>query len=201
MSVLLGLVGGARGEIIGPYDIQAAPTAARLISGGSSGWLNVVNASVDYNAAFSGFSIIDDGMANEPNDTIVEMDFAAGAAVNIAGSDLVMFDGRFSENSYYFSVDYDGFATELSLPLTAFSDTGVNRTYYYNGAGPYDADVMAAEIDLSFFGVPLGGSVTSVRFRTTDNGQADPLGVGSLVPEPASATLLCLGALALIRRR
>src|SRR5438477_2025698 len=66
------------GETIGPWVIAAAPISARLIAGGTfpSGWLNVVNAPVSYNEAFSGFSIIDRGYANLSSNTIIEMTFA-----------------------------------------------------------------------------------------------------------------------------
>ncbi len=184
-------------ETIGPYTVYA-PVSASLVAGGggSWNWLNVVNSFVSINDAFSGYSIIDDGYANGPAGTSVEMTFGF-AVVNVAGDDLVMFDSVYSLNDYTFSVDYDGFVFQLPLPAGGFTAVGAN-SYYYGGGGPYGASVMAAPIDLSALGVPLGGTVTSVRFTAVSD-QVDPLGVGAIVPSPAG--LLVLGGLAARRRR
>lgn len=194
-------VGTVASEVIGPYAIQAAPVSAQLIQGGDFGWLNVTDEPIGYDEAFSGSSIISDGMANDWNegsDTIVEVTFAPGAVVNGPGPDLVMFDARFSQNSYMFMVDYDNFTYEVPLYASAFVDTGIDRMYYYLGSGPYSADVMAAEIDLASFGVPSEESILSARFRCLhppSYGEADPLGVGSLTPEPSSIVLLVFAGL------
>ena len=197
----LGVSSSPAFETIGPYNIQAAPISATLVAGGGGGWLNVVNAPLSINDEFTGFSIIDDGHGNAASGTTIELTFAAGTAVNVAGNDLVMFDGRFSNNSYAVSTDFDGFAAELALLDTAFVDTGVVRSYYFNGNGPFTARVMAAAFDLSALGVPAGGSVSRIRFRGT-TGEVDPLGMGSLVPEPVSVLgLVGLGLMGVIARR
>ena len=199
---VMGICAAASAETIGTFDIVATPTSASLVAGGggSWGWLNVANVAIGENEAFTGFSVIDDGFANGPAGTTVEMTFAVGTAVNQAGDDLVLFDGRFSDNSYAVSTDFDGFTAEILLPDTVFIDTGESRSYFFVGTGPFDARVMAAAIDLSALGVPAGGSVTKVRVRGT-SGEVDPLGLGSLVPEPATLSLLAFGAFAALRRR
>jgi hypothetical protein len=165
-------------ETIGPWSIRAAPISA-TVTGGGGGWLNVVNTAIDTNAAFSGVSIVDDGEANVAQGSVYELTFAGGVALNASGDDLVMFDGRYSLNDYAISTDYDNFVLKLQLPNSLFSATGVSLSYYYSGNGPYQASVMAAPIDLSTLGVPVGAAVTRVRFRAVSS-QADPLGIGVL---------------------
>lgn len=200
-----------RAEIIGPWDISDAPVSAALVAGGGGAWdwLNVVNAPISVSTAFSGFSIIDDGYANGPAGTTVEMTFAPGVAVNGPGDDLVVFDGRYSVNSYAWSTSYDGFVAEEALPGGAFAFTGVVKSYFYGGGGPFSALVMAKAVDLSTLGVPLGASILKVRLRGTTT-EVDPLGIGVLrgrggqvpsVPEPGSLAFLGLGAAMALRRR
>ncbi len=188
-------------ETIGPYIIFDAPASATLISGGGGiwDWCNVVNTTTSVDTAFSGFSIIDDGYCNGEAGTTVEMTFGS-PVMNIAGDDLVLFDARFSVNDYEFSTDFDGFSATLALPGAGAVDTGEMRSYFYGGSGPFDASVFAHPIDLSALGVPLGGSVTSVRFIGV-SGEIDPLGVGSLVPEPATISAMLLGLVLIGRRR
>jgi hypothetical protein len=49
--------------LIGPRDVVAAPTSAVLVIGGGAQftWMNVVNAPVSIDEAFTGFGMIDDG--------------------------------------------------------------------------------------------------------------------------------------------
>ena len=183
----------ASAETIGPWEIAAAPVDASLIAGGSFPWnsTNVVNVNLTVATAFSGFSIIDDGYANGEVGTTVQMDFAAGEAMNRPGTDLVVFDSRFSTSSYELYVDYDGYTTALALPDTAFSFTGESRAYFYNDTGPYTADVYAAPVDLSHWGIPEGTSITSVRLVGVSTG-IDPLGIGAVAP-PDPGTPVCFG--------
>jgi len=166
-------------EVIGPWTIVQAPATATLIAGGGGlwDWLNVVNAPITLDEAFTGFSLIDDGFANGDAGTIVEMTFAP-AVVNQDGTDLVLLDGRYSENSYAVSTGFDGFVIEQAFDATVFGFTGVTRSYFYGeDNGPYEANVMAAPIDLSDLGVPDGGLVSAVRVIITST-QGDLLGLG-----------------------
>ena len=169
-------------EVIGPYTVQSAPASASLVSGGGgiTNWLNVVNAPVSINDAYSGFSLIDRGYANFTQGSVVQMNFASGTLVNGPGPDLLLLDGRYSFNSYSVSTSQDGFATQFAVSSSDLTDTGVRRSYYYGqDNGPYPAMVMADAIDLSNLGVPAGASVASVRVTTT-NSEADLLDVGAL---------------------
>lgn len=207
LLVVLTLPSSLASEIIGPYTIESAPVSAQVIAVGGSlwGWVNVVDSYVSVNDAFTGFSILDDGYAN-PTGLTLELTFAPGTVVNATGNDLVLFDGRFSLNSYAVSTDYDNFTAELALPDTVFVDTGLDRVYYYqhspNPGDTTQADIMAAAFDLSSLGVPAGAQVLKVRIRATSS-EVDPIGLGSLyVPEPFStAGLIGIGTIAMLLRR
>ncbi len=210
MVLGLSLSAAASGAVIGPWDVQSAPQSATLVSGGGSswGWLNVANSAVSVSEAFSGMPILNDGYANADNGTIVELNFAAGDAKNVAGPDLVMFDAHYDTGAYVVSTSYDSFAAELFLPVSSFINTGESRVYYYEKtAGTYSATIWGAAFDLSDLGVPMDTSVAAVRFRAASayNTQADPIGMGALaatVPEPTTLAIWsALGGLGLIAAR
>jgi len=189
-------------ETIGPWTVRAPDAAGAIVDlGGSWGWLNIVDAAVDVDTAFSGESILDDGYANATAGQEIEVLFFT-PVVNVVGPDLVMFDARFDEGEYAISSDFDGFTATTALGVGDFIDTGEDRDYFYelNDDGPFFADIWGAEIDLSDIGVPLGSSVTVLHFIST-NGATDPIGMGAIVPAPGTIALLALGGIAGIRRR
>ena len=169
----------AQVETIGPWQIRAAPSSAALISGGGPlwDWMNVANSQVGVPAAFSGVSTIADGYANAETGTVVEVAFHAGELVNGIGPDLVMLDALYSNNTYDVSTSHDGFQSWVGVP--AFGQTGVFRSYYVGGYGPYPIEIGGAGVDLTSLGVPSGATVIAVRFRTT-SWECDPVGVGAL---------------------
>lgn len=203
------LVAGARAEaeIIGFWDV-VAPSSAHLVTGGGGtyfDWLNVVNAPVTIEEAFTGHPMLDDGYANFSTDTILELDYGPGVLRNDPGDDLVLFDARFDANSYSVTASFDGFASQLLLPSNAFVYTGESRLYYYAGLDlPYTATIWAVPFDLSALGVSDGATVASIRVRSLEDDGGDLIGVGAIrgVAEPSSVLLL-LGGLALVvwRRR
>lgn len=205
IASILGVAGfaaaGASAQLIGPFDIMQNATSAQLIAGGGAGWdwINTVNADTSVNDAFSGSDLIDRGYANASLGTIVEVTFARGIT-NQPGDDAVLFDARFSDNSYSVSADHDGFSTALVFASSDFTNTGVNRRYFYGGSGPFEATVFGVAFDLSNLGVAPGQKVLALRFETT-SGQADPLGFGSLVPTPGGTAVLATGLLLGARRR
>lgn len=194
----------ARGETIGPYEVVAAPTSATLVIGGGAGfnWLNVVNAPVTIDEAFTGFSLIDDGYGNGSGGTTLLLTFAPGVLRNHPGPDLVLFDGSSQQKAYLVRTSHDGFVAQIVV-AGAFSDTGVDRSYFFGGQGPTPFDVMAATIDLSALNVPNGQAVDQVRLFAEVSGN-DTLGLGVLAGPPqvpalsqwglASAGLLLLAA-------
>jgi hypothetical protein len=191
--------GVAADEIIGPYTVVAAPTSAVLLTGGgaSFNWLNVVNAPVSIDQALTGFSLIDDGYGNAQSGTTLRLTFAPGSLTNHAGPDLLLLDANNDGNQYRVATSHDGFSHEILV--TASTDTGVDRNYFFGGQGPTTFDVMAAAIDLSSLNVPPGGSVDQVRLFT-EGGSNDPLGLGVLaspapVPTTSPWSLVALGLL------
>lgn len=189
-------------EVIGPHVVRA-PDSADVVSGElGGGWLNVVNAPVDIDTAFSGESIIDDGIANVGTGGIVEVVFDI-PVVNIAGPDLVLYDARYDDGSYVVSTEFDGFAFDLGINQTSgFISTGLVYDYHFGGSSGnvFSATVYAAEIDLTDLGLPAGASVQRVQFRATNSG-ADPLGIGAIVPTPGTgAVLIGVGVGSVLRR-
>jgi len=181
-------------EVIGPHEVRAPDSAVLVdgpLDGTSDGWLNVIDVAIDINTSFAGESIIDDGYANVRAGNAVEVLFRL-PVVNVAGPDLVLYDARFDEGAYVLRTEFDNFVFGLDLhEIDDFISTGESRNYFYgrNDAGPFLATIYAAEIDLSDLGVPIGSSVHRVRFSAT-NSDADPIGIGALVPSPSTFALL-----------
>jgi hypothetical protein len=180
-------------ETVGSFVVQAAPTAAAVTAGTlpADDWLNTVNSPVSVNDAMTSVPIIDQGFANinlngSTPQVAITFTFAAGDLTNGAGDDLVLFDARFSSNSY--SVTADGFGGSVAVAAGDLIDTGVDRAFFYgNSGGPFNANIMAAGIDLTDLGVASGASVTSITVTAT-SGEADLLGIGSLSePGPTNA--------------
>ena len=117
-------------ETIGPFDIAQAPVSATGSVGAT--WGNVVNTPVTVNEAFSGFSIIDDGFINISTGDFYEVTFNP-PVVNVTGPDIVVFDARYDAGAYTLSTSYDGFSA--SFVPSSWVDSGVDRLYYYGGAG------------------------------------------------------------------
>ncbi len=157
------------------------PDDAQLLAGGAGGfgWLNVANQAVTLSEAMSSDPVADQGFANAPRGTKVQVDFYDGV-VNAPGADLVMLDAAFDIGAYRIRSAYDGYIAEVDVDM----NHGVlvtSRDYYYenNGAGPFAADVFGVEIDLSDLGVPAGGVVYSLRFESL-NDACDPIGLAAL---------------------
>ena len=86
-----------------------------------------------------------------------------------------MVDAAFDVGVYSISTDYDGFAANLTVD-TSTGDLCATVNYYYefNAGGPFVADVVAMEFDLSDLGVPAGATVTNLRFAML-NSACDPV--------------------------
>ena len=186
-------------EVIGPWTITMVPSSATGTMNVDANWLNIVNTPVTLSEAFSGSSVIADGVANISTGDYYQVTFPT-PVVNGPGPELVVFEARYDNGDYTIACDYDGFATTLSLPEGSFVDSGVSRDYFYAGSGLYGASIWGATVDLSALGVPDGASVTQVRVIAIDD-QCDPLGVGSLrgsappvaIPAVSDTGLVLLG--------
>jgi hypothetical protein len=200
IAALSMIAGSAFAETIGGYTIGATPIRAQEIVGGGANWdwLNVVNAPVSINDAFSGSLLADDGYANGAAGVTVQCTFAAGDLVNGPGADLIFVDSRFSNNSYDIFIGNDGFT--LSQLAAGAAPSGDTRQYFYGGFGPFGANLIVYAFDLSAWGVAPGGVVTDVRFVGL-TGEVDPIGFGSLTPTPGALAAMGLGALITGRRR
>lgn len=204
----MALCGAAQAaETIGAYTIVATPTAASLVSGGPFHWLNVVNAAISVNTAFTGSPMLDDGFGNAASGTDILLTFAPGTLRNGSGPDLVVFDADDNLNVYLVSTSADGFAHSISAAAT--TNTGVTRNYFLDGVGPTTYGVYSGTIDLSSFGIPAGQAVDQVRLFC-EGPSNDPLGLGVLASQQvpvgsnwvALATLmLAVGASWLLYRR
>lgn len=208
LTLTLALTGTAHAaQILGPWSIESAPIQASLVSGGGSlfNWLNVVNAPLTVNQALTQFPLADTGYADANSGTIIDLTYAPGQAVNNPGDDLVLLDARYSFNSYTLYSSSDGFTTPLVVSANDLSWTGETRDYYVGslpGAGSFPALVMAYGVDLSFWGVPLGSDVITIRV-VHSGFESDLLGLGVLtpVPAPAAGAILALAGAAALRRR
>src|SRR5262245_1090252 len=109
IAIVLGTLGAAVSacaaeEVVGPWTADDAPVSATEVVGGGTIWASLGQTPdpVSINDAFSAFPIIEDGFANGAAGVTIEMTFGT-PVVNGAGDDLVVFDSRFSVNSYQFA--------------------------------------------------------------------------------------------------
>ena len=121
------------------------------------------------------------------------------AAVDNTGPDIVLFDLRYSRDSYEIAVVSGG--TETAFLFYDFS-TQINTGESQLGG---DAIAWAVEIDLADYGVT---HAEAIRFRagpsdtSSGNPQADPTMAGVLnIPAPGSIVLIGVGGLAGFRAR
>jgi hypothetical protein len=72
---------------------------------------------------------------------------------------------RYSTNNFNLALSDDGTnftADQLILASSAVA-TGVNKTYYYGGSGPFGSTLFVHPIDLSDFGFASGATIEAVR--------------------------------------
>lgn len=166
-------------------------------------WLNVVNSNPGNPGFLTGVGF-DTGVANIGLGSNVSYTIGYNLGiVNRPGADLGIVVARFSEDPVRFAVSQDGtsFGADQDFGAATGVDTGVMKTYFYGGGGPFEAELFVHPIDLSDFGIAEGSSILATR--TTGTTQLDLIRVAGLyaVPEPATIAVFGLGALALLRRR
>jgi hypothetical protein len=167
----------------------------------NANWLNVVNANPGNPGALTGANV-DTGIANiglgsMPLYTIGYTTFIA----NGAGNDLGIISARFSTNdTFNLAVSTDGVAFTAAMnfgPGLAVA-TGVNRTYFYAGTGPFASSLFVTPVDLSAFGIAAGATIRAVRITSSPEGDLIRVaGLNTAIPEPGSVILMSSGLLAL----
>ena len=169
-----------------------------------SNWLNVSNVSPGNPGFLTGASF-DTGIANigmSGNAVVYTIGYNT-PIVNNVGADLGIVVARYTEDDITFAVSEDGSSFTNNHMFTAQEaiDTGVHYQYFYGGGGPFDAELFVQPVDLSDFGVALGGSILATR--VTGSPQLDLIRVAGFaaVPEPATIWVANAGVLALLRRR
>lgn len=121
-----------------------------------------------------------------------------GGVDNDSGFDLGVVTARYSTNdSITIELSLDGitFFAPINLgPLQAVA-TGVNKSYFYGGGGPFGAELYVTSIDLSDYGFGAGDTLKAVR--VTGSPELDLIRVAGFgaggVPEPGTWALMIMG--------
>jgi len=126
--------------------------------------------------------------------------------LNVAGSDLGVVVARYSTDSFLMAVSMNGgvsFSSDILISSATAIDSLVDKSYYYNGGGPFSASLYVHSLNLDTFGIGAGGSVNAVRITIDGNrgtgSELDLIRVAGFnaatgrVPEPATLALLGLG--------
>jgi hypothetical protein len=193
---------------LGTFDFNGSQFGNTLIEsdGGyfsSENWLNVNNSNPGNPAYLTGANF-DTGIANiglGGGNPIYTVGYGT-PIVNGSGDDLGIVSARYSTgDTFQLSVSTDGinFTSPINFSPTAAIATGVNKSYYYGGGGPFNSELFVTPVDLSSFGISIGISVSAIRI--TGSPEADLIRVAGFgqprpVPEPTSTlSLLALGTL------
>ena len=179
VPLLAALSGGAEADIVlGPWTFDDAAFAdqASQIGGGST-FLYCGATTVD--DALTGFSpdamVANIGAGSYANH--FELRFDDLLAVNLAGPDLVFFEGRFSADSFEIAVRPSG---GVFTPFQPFLSSQFQFTNLTNSCG---GEVWGVEIELDQYGIPSGGLVDAIQFRCI-SAEGDPLMAGVLHGAP-----------------
>jgi hypothetical protein len=211
ITLALALGGGVASAdvILGTFDFNSNQFGNTLVesdAGVFSGnnWLNIVNVNPGNPGYLTGANF-NTGVANigYNGNPLYTISYNT-AIVNQSGYDLGIVTARFSTNdTATLEVSSNGgstFSSPLNFGPSAASATGVNRSYYYGGFGPNDAELFVTPVDLSDFGIISGTAINAIRI--TGSPELDLIRVAGFnttaVPEPGILTLLGLGLGAIV---
>jgi hypothetical protein len=178
----------------------------------NSNWLNVVNANPGNPGALTGANV-DTGIANiglGGSSPVYTIGYSTPIA-NGVGDDLGIISARYSTgDTFSLAVSTDGvtFSSFMDFGPGLAQSTGVGRSYFYGGGGPFAATLFVTPVDLSAFGIGAGATIQAVEITAAPEGdliRVAGLGSGSTAtPEPTSFFLLSTGVLGLgyfVRRK
>ncbi len=185
-------------------DLAFADDATQL----DVGTISTFGTAADLDDALVGFSpnkgIFNTGFGGNAN--LFQLDFIDFVARNDAGTDLVFFETRFSQDPYSIAV------REVGGSFTAFLNFAASDFVSLGLTGALSGNVFALSIDLDAFGLAPGTLVDAMQFASLPiaggDEEGDPLMAGVLngtvpVPEPGTLTLFVIGlaGLGFLRRR
>jgi len=204
VMVSLLLASPSRADVIlGTFDFDSALFGNTLqeSDGGAfsaSNWLNVANSDPGNPGYLTGANF-DTGIANIGFTGDVSYRIGYSTPIfNAAGDDLGIVVARFSSDPVTIRFSSDGvvFTPPAVLAAGTAVSTGVGRSYFYNGSGPFSSTLFVHPIDLTLFGFLAGDSIVAVRVGGTT--ELDLIRVagfddGVAVPEPGILGLLGIG--------
>ncbi|HEX5875706.1 MAG TPA: hypothetical protein VFY60_13750 [Pyrinomonadaceae bacterium] len=141
----------------------------------NTSWLNVVNANPGNPGALTGANF-DTGIANiglsGGLNYIIHYDTPIR---NGLGDDLGIVSARFSTNdTFHLAVSTDGtnFTPFVSFGPELAVNSGVVKTYFFGSTiqGPFTPTLFVTPVDLSVFGLPLGGTISAVKITSSPEG-------------------------------
>lgn len=198
----LAFAGSAQAITLGAFEFDNGEFGDTLLEsdGGAfsaSNWLNVANADPGNPGYLTGASfdtgIANIGLSGTPSYTIGY----TGGVDNGSGDDFGIVTARYSVSdaiTIEFSLDGITFSGPIVLGSGLAVSTGVNKSYYYGGGGPFDSTLFVTSIDLSDYGFGAGDTIKAARI--TGSPELDLIrvaGLGAAVPEPTTWALMIAG--------
>lgn len=210
LALLAATAAPAGAVTLGAFQFKASQFGDTLVEsdGGafsSGNWLNVANSNPGNPGYLTGANF-DTGIAN-----IDGTSYTIGYSnpiENVAGVDFGVVVARYSFDPFEIEVSTDGgatFSAVLTIAAVSAVNTGVGKSYFFSGFGPFGATLWVHALDLSAFGVGLGASVDAIRVRGfTELDLIRVAGFGQddvPMPAPAGPGLLGAGIVLLAARR
>ncbi|MDR3621264.1 MAG: PEP-CTERM sorting domain-containing protein [Paludisphaera borealis] len=192
--------GASADVVLGSFDFNSLQFGDSLIQsdGGTfagSNWLNTTNVDPGASGYLTGANF-ETGIGNIGNLSNPVYTILYNTAIqNGAGYDLGVVTSQFSVgDTITLAVSTDGgatFSADQDFGPGLAVDTGVVRSYFYNGGIGGRANLFVTSIDLSSFGIAANASINAVRITGVpelDLNRVAGFAIGA-VPEPSSLAL------------